>query len=67
MGDQSAFPVTYPMSQQGMTLRDWFAGQALLGYAANPNVGWHITSVKSMAKGFFDMADAMIKERDRNG
>ena len=53
----------------GMTLRDWFAGQALQGLLANPKLqqaimdhggalgGW----IESSAFGF---ADAMIAERE---
>lgn len=26
-----------PMQSQGMTMRDWFSGQALAGLMANPN------------------------------
>lgn len=32
-----AFPMASVPPQQGMTLRDWFAGQALAGLLANPN------------------------------
>ena len=40
--DIMAFPMAVPspweMMQDGMSLRDWFAGQALAGMLANPNV-----------------------------
>jgi len=40
--DICAFPVAVPsqweMMQDGMGLRDWFAGQALAGIMANPNI-----------------------------
>jgi hypothetical protein len=39
--DIMAFPMAVPspweMMQEGMSLRDWFAGQALAGIMANPN------------------------------
>lgn len=42
----------------GMTLRDWFAGQALAGICANPN--WQPTDVSSVAQDAYAHADAMI-------
>lgn len=40
--DTMAFPMVVPNNwesyQQGMSLRDWFAGQALAGIMANPNL-----------------------------
>lgn len=40
--DICAFPMAVPshweMIQDGMGLRDWFAGQALAGIMANPNL-----------------------------
>lgn len=44
-------------SQEGMTLRDWFAGQALAGldpFAVNP---------QSAAQRAYNQADAMLAER----
>ena len=43
----------------GMTLRDWFAGQALTGLTASDNWG----SVMSMARYAYELADAMLAER----
>lgn len=48
---------------RGMTLRDYFAGQALAGLTANPgNGGLRVTRFSKMA---YDVADAMILERDK--
>ncbi len=49
----------------GMTLRDWFAGQALQGLAAGLNAQeeWHGWSSGEFAKEAFELADAMLKER----
>jgi hypothetical protein len=33
-----AVPANWEMMQDGMGLRDWFAGQALAGIMANPNL-----------------------------
>ncbi len=43
----------------GMSLRDWFAGQALSGHYAN----WVDRSVNEIATLSYTMADAMIAAR----
>lgn len=59
----SAFPVSYKVNsevfvQDGMTLRDYFAGQALAGMDGdNPP--------DAMAAWAYEAADAMMKERDK--
>lgn len=47
---------------EGMTLRDWFAGQALAGMMANP----HIREIRDsdIWRAAFYHADAMIKIRE---
>lgn len=69
-----AFPVTcsndgiplaisYPSEQvSGMTLRDWFAGQALAGYLASWNDGAYSNSHHA-AKAAYAYADAMVAAR----
>ena len=49
--------------QDGMSMREWYAGQALIGLViANENqdkpLGWHPASVANAA---VDYADAMVK------
>jgi hypothetical protein len=44
----------------GMSLRDWFAGQALAGLTSDPGLG--IIRASRMA---YDCADEMMKERER--
>lgn len=67
----SAFPLapqdTHP--EWGMTLRDWFAGQALAGLTANPeeakgtrNLSLAKTT-ETAAKAAYLLADAMLVER----
>ena len=66
-----AFPI--PGSERepergGMTLRDWFAGQALAGDAANSSDGNYSQSASdaqllNAAKLFYRIADAMIEAR----
>lgn len=53
-----AFPITIetrygPETYSGMSLRDWFAGMALIHLA-------------SSAQKAYEIADAMLKERDKN-
>ena len=57
-----AFPVGLDCDQYGMTLRDWFAGQALVGLIINPETGGH---VQDFAKCAYNYADAMLKEREK--
>lgn len=49
--------------QQGMTLRDWFAGMALQGMVAGSQ-GLVITHGE-FAKQSYRLADAMLKERNK--
>lgn len=50
--------------ESGMSLRDWFAGQALAGLLACPSANFqnHCT-VESAARNSFRFADAMLAER----
>jgi len=53
-------------NESGMTLRDWFAGQALLGILANPTVRQADKSMsgeEALARTAYAVADAMIKAR----
>ena len=54
-----AFP--QPISGGGMSLRDWFAGQALMGMMAN-GAGVELGSV-GVAQSAYHVADAMLAER----
>lgn len=46
----------------GMTLRDWFAGMALCGLAANMGI---FTTFDSTADTAYELVDAMFKEREK--
>lgn len=48
---------------EGMTLRDYFAGQALIGLKNDD----FRRKTKDYAKKAYEYADAMIEERDSNG
>lgn len=53
--------VSYVEHNQGMTLRDWFAGQALTGIiAADLRDGLTATDCAASA---YDIADAMLRRR----
>lgn len=54
MGDR------HRIAQPGMSLRDWFAGQALAGMLADSNVTGTYDKLASAA---YDMADAMLAAR----
>jgi hypothetical protein len=64
MNDQAAFPVVVPEAwdsvQNGMSLRDYFAGQALIALI-NKN---DIRSAEIIAENAYVYADAMMAERD---
>jgi hypothetical protein len=50
-------------SWQGMTLRDWFAGQALQGILSNPNSG--DCTFREYCNEALTYADAMLEERKK--
>lgn len=52
-----AFPISYEQHWAGMSLRDWFAGQALVGLIALD------MSIEQTAKCAYQAADEMIKRR----
>lgn len=56
----SAFPRTFDGQGNGMTLRDYFAGQALMGFLAAPDCGWVDSELTAKT---YIIADAMIKAR----
>lgn len=61
-----AFPTDPERCNDGMTLRDWFAGQALMGlvqFAADP----HRLNCKEQANAAYNLADAMLAERAKGG
>lgn len=64
MNDQAAFPVVVPEAwdsvQNGMSLRDYFAGQALIALI-NKN---DIRSAEMIAENAYVYADYMMTERD---
>lgn len=56
----------YSLAQEGMSLRDYFAGQALVGIIASEVE--NRTPSEIVAKRAYELADAMLKAREaRNG
>ena len=66
--NQMAFPVGFhdPVAgtyyEPGMSLRDWLAGQAVLRTVPNHAIG---PEADQIAKYAYEIADAMMKERER--
>lgn len=58
-----AFPFSVPRdftaAHEGMSLRDWFAGMAIVGTVNHPEA----SHFEEAAKQAYEMADALIKER----
>ena len=57
------------MTPASMSLRDWFAGQALAGLMSNENTPFSADYAEIMpsqiAEAVFDIADAMLAERSK--
>lgn len=62
-----AFPFSNPdYTWFGMTLRDWFAGQALAGLMSDPGLRpCNVEEFEHMAKRLYQVADALLSERDK--
>ena len=66
----TAFPTTNPLDgcgdpNKGMSLRDYFAGQAIIGiYSANKERA-EIDKPEYWAETAYDIADAMLKFREK--
>jgi|688.fasta_scaffold232506_2 hypothetical protein len=62
-----AFPAGNPThgGHEGMTLRDWFAGQALAGMISGLDAKSEGSqAIKPIAEAAYDFADAMLKARE---
>ena len=62
-----AFPCTDARGfvSTGMTLRDWFAGQWLIGTAVDPTVDWSEATRPTIAEMAYKVADAMMEARKK--
>lgn len=54
----------YQVHEPGMALRDYFAGQAMLGMISNPGIKAGVEN-EIVAKVAYNMADAMIAARKK--
>lgn len=65
MNYQQAFPISNSQWQhtKGMTLRDYFAAQAMQGMLA-ACTGWSEAQQERLAKCSYAMADEMLKTRE---
>lgn len=58
--------VQFPFVHAGMTKRDWYAGQALVGLMGDPGLRPSSTAeFVHMARRLFQVADAMLAERNK--
>lgn len=67
MNSGSAFPIVIPgeescVTEQGLSIRDWFAGQALMGILAFPRRDINNLIICEQS---YQIADAMIVERNK--
>ena len=64
-----AFPISIPGCGDngcwGMSLRDWFAGQALGGVISTAAKGWGTIVPEGIAQNCYLFADAMLAEREK--
>jgi hypothetical protein len=52
-------------AREGMTLRDWFAGQALIGLMSDPGLRPdNVAEFAHMASRLYQVADAMLAHRE---
>lgn len=58
----NAFPTANDVSEQGMELRDYFAGMAVQGLIAQ----FGCKSDRATAKFAYEIADAMMEARDED-
>jgi len=66
--DETAFPVAsaeIPINSQGMSLRDWFAGQVIAGMYANPN--YNDANYQDCATVAYRQANEMMEARKTLG
>ena len=58
--------INVPSTQNGMSLREWFAGMAMQGICARgPIENETDPSITGVTKHCYRLADAMLKERDK--
>lgn len=77
MNNPTAFPIVtqtlYDVHSEGLTMRDYFAAHALTGLMQSITKSAELGTMKAenigstaLAKGCYQIADAMLLERERN-
>lgn len=64
MAFPNAVPERWAMCQDGMSLRDWFAGQALVALLSGRDEGCTFTTEEAATKSYA-IAQAMLVERQK--
>ena len=67
----SAFPIVteggiLAVLNEGMSLRDWFAGQALAGGLLETAIESNTKETQKIAEAAYEIADAMLEMRGRH-
>lgn len=68
-GNPQAFPCTGNPdwnSEEGMTLRDYFAAKAMQAYFSDTGLVWETGTFADATKTAYQLADAMLKERSKH-
>lgn len=61
----AAFPVPEDFREYGMSLRDYFAGQAITALCVSDRFVRDVDSAKNQSMWAYEIADAMLVERMR--
>lgn len=61
----SGHPGKQHLSQEGMTLRDYFAAKAMQGLLSDPDAGMLDDDMSRWAMLSYKMADAMLRAREK--
>lgn len=56
--------INWSVSENEISLRDYFAAKAMQGFAALPD-GFGFSTMEQMAKCAYDWADTMLKVREK--
>ena len=60
-------PGGFAEAHEGMSLRDWFAGLAMLGLRAAANFNYLDENLRNIPARSYELADAMLAAREQKG